>query len=74
MEPVQRLLIRRDQFGEGYSELAVTVDESGSIVLEGVNAGEKVKRFFGDGRRSHGGSCERVMANEGSHLMIGAFC
>lgn len=48
MEPFKKLLIRRDQFGDGYSELAVTVDESGSIVLEGVDAGEEVKKFFGD--------------------------
>ena len=48
MKPIKKLLIRHDQMDDGYSELAVAIDESGSITLEGVDAGEEVRRVFGD--------------------------
>jgi hypothetical protein len=48
MEPIKNLVIRREDTSHGYRELAVAIHENGSIVLEGVDAGEEVRKFFSD--------------------------
>jgi hypothetical protein len=48
MKPIKSLAIRRDDTKDGYSEMAVEIDENGAIVLSGVDAGEEVRQFFGD--------------------------
>ena len=48
MEPIKKLVIRHERMDDGYSELAVGIDDSGALVLEGVDAGEEVRRLFGD--------------------------
>jgi len=48
MEPIKKLVIRHERMDDGYSEFTVGIDDSGSLVLEGVDAGEEVRRLFGD--------------------------
>ena len=48
MKPIKELVIRHEDRSDGYNELSVTIDKKGSIVLEGVDTGEDVCKFFGD--------------------------
>lgn len=42
------LLIRRETFDDGYSELFVRISPDGELVLDGCDAGERARETFGD--------------------------
>ncbi len=48
MDPIRALLIRSEETSDGYSRLEVRIDEAESLVMEGSDAGEEVRRLFGD--------------------------
>lgn len=47
-ERITQLTIRDERLEDGYRTLAVKIAEDGSLVLEGVDAGQDVERMFGD--------------------------
>jgi hypothetical protein len=48
MEPIKKLTIYREDKTDGYRELEVVIYHDGSLVLDGVDAGEDVINYFGD--------------------------
>ena len=48
MEPINKLIIRDDKTSDGYSEIIAKIDDHGNLVLEGVDGGKDVDKFFGD--------------------------
>lgn len=46
--PTTELVIRYEKQEDGYSELLVKINENGDLVLDGCDAGEEVRRSFGD--------------------------
>jgi len=47
-QPIKELRIRFQRLPDGYSSLDVRIDDSGNLVLDGADAGEYVRQFWGD--------------------------
>ena len=48
MEPINKLIMRDDKKSGVYSYLVAKIDDKGKLVLEGVDGGKDVEKFFGD--------------------------
>ena len=48
MKPIDKLTIYHEKTANGYHELLVKIGEEGEVVLDGCDAGEDVRKHFGD--------------------------
>jgi len=47
MEPINKVIMRDDKKSGDYSYLVAKIDDNGNLVLEGVDGGKDVEKFFG---------------------------
>ena len=48
MKPIKNIIIKDEQYEDGYSKLFAKISEEGDLVIEGCDAGELVKEMLGD--------------------------
>ena len=48
MKPIKTIVIYDDKTADGHNVLTAKISDSGDLVLEGVDAGKDVEKFFGD--------------------------
>ena len=48
MKPIKELVIYDDKTADGYNVLTAKIGDNGDLILEGIDAGKDVEKFFGD--------------------------
>ncbi|MBP6177957.1 MAG: hypothetical protein KA480_06505 [Anaerolineales bacterium] len=46
MQPIKEIVIYDDETADGYNVLTAKIKDTGDLILEGIDAGKDVEKFF----------------------------